>query len=149
MQWHFVGGWQSLFDNMLQTLTLDRIHVQQIVNHANTHSPLEACGLLAGKNARVEKVMFVKNQAQSPVRFVMDPHEQLQAFDWIDANEFDLLGIFHSHPTGPETVSPTDIAEAAYEVVHVICSQTHGKWKLRGFWIENGNSVEVTLQISE
>jgi proteasome lid subunit RPN8/RPN11 len=57
------------------------------------------------------------------------------------------LGIFHSHPAGPETASPTDIAEAAYEVVHVICSRNNDQWKLRGFWIENGNATEVTLQI--
>lgn len=119
------------------------------MEYVNIHAPLESCGLVAGKNERVEKVLFVQNQAQSPVRFVMDPHEQLQAFEWIEANGLDLLGIFHSHPTGPETVSPTDIAEAAYEVVHIICSRMNDRWKLRGFWIENGRSVEVTLQITE
>lgn len=118
-----------------------------MIDHVNAHAPLEACGLLAGKNNRVEKILFVENQAQSPVRFVMDPYEQLQAFDWIESNDLDLLGIFHSHPAGPETASPTDIAEAAYKVVHLICSRTDDQWKLRGFWIENGMSIEVTLQI--
>jgi len=134
---------------MIPQLTLTREHIQEIVNHVKVHAPFEACGLLAGKNDRVEKVFFVQNQAQSPVRFVMDPQEQLQAFDWIESNELDLLGIFHSHPTGPETVSPTDISEAAYDVVHMICSQTDGEWKLRGFWIANGVSTEVSLQIVE
>lgn len=90
----------------------------------------------------------VLNQAQSPVRFVMDPYEQLRAFDWIDSNGFDLVGIFHSHPTGPETVSPTDIAEAAYAVVHVVLSRTGTHWQARGFWIEDGKASEVTLQIT-
>jgi len=132
---------------MISRLTLSREHVQEIVAHVDIHAPLEACGLLAGKNERVEKVLFVQNQAQSPVRFVMDPQEQLKAFDWIESNELDLLGIFHSHPAGPETVSPTDIAEAAYDVVHVVCSQTDGQWRLRGFWIKTGKTEEVTLQI--
>jgi proteasome lid subunit RPN8/RPN11 len=134
---------------MIPKLTLNGKHVQEIVGHVNVHAPLEACGLLAGKNDRVEKVLFVGNQAQSPVRFVMDPSEQLKAFDWIESNELELLGIFHSHPAGPETVSPTDIAEAAYDVVHVVCSRLHGQWKLRGFWIENEKSVEIALQIVE
>ena len=134
---------------MISQLTLTREQIQKIMEYVNIHAPLESCGLVAGKNERVEKVLFVQNQAQSPVRFVMDPHEQLQAFEWIEANGLDLLGIFHSHPTGPETVSPTDIAEAAYEVVHIICSRMNDRWKLRGFWIENGRSVEVTLQITE
>jgi proteasome lid subunit RPN8/RPN11 len=132
---------------MIRLLTLSKQQAREITDHLNSHIPLEACGLLAGTNGRVEKVLFVPNQAKSPVRFVMDPYEQLKAFDWIDANEFDLLGIFHSHPAGPEIASPTDIAEAAYDVVHVICSRKNGQWKLRGFWIENGKETEVTLQI--
>ncbi|MDX1378706.1 MAG: M67 family metallopeptidase [Anaerolineales bacterium] len=130
-------------------LTLTRDQVDAIIKHVDRHVPLEACGLLAGKNDRVEKVFFVRNQAQSPVRFVMDPNEQLQAFNWIDDHELDLLGIFHSHPAGPETASPTDIAEATYEVVHIICSHRMDRWKLRGFWISAGKATEVTLQIVE
>lgn len=134
---------------MISQLTLDKKHVQEIMDYVNIHAPLEACGILAGKNGRVEKIIFVQNQAQSRKRFVMDPYEQLQAFDWIESNDLELLGIFHSHPTGPEAVSPTDIAEAAYEVVHVICSRTDSQWKLRGFWIENKEVTEVTLQVEE
>ena len=117
--------------------------------HVAQHVPLETCGLLAGKNDRVEEVIFIRNHAQSPERFVMDPYEQLKAFDWIESNGFDLLGIFHSHPTGPETLSMTDIAEAAYEVVHLIWSLNGDLWKLRGFWIENGQAFEVSLLIEE
>jgi proteasome lid subunit RPN8/RPN11 len=128
-------------------LILSKEQILEITNYLDGRLPLEACGLMAGKNDRVEKILFVENQAKSPVRFVMNPYDQLKAFDWIDANGLDLLGIFHSHPAGPETASPTDIAEAAYEVVHVICSRNNDQWKLRGFWIENGNATEVTLQI--
>jgi proteasome lid subunit RPN8/RPN11 len=134
---------------MKTQLALTRTHVQEIIKHVDIHAPLESCGLLAGKNDRVEKVLFVQNQAQSPVRFVMEPYEQLRAFEWIESNGLDLLGIFHSHPAGPETASPTDIAEAAYAVVHVICSGKDGNWKLRGFWIGNGEAVETALEIVE
>jgi proteasome lid subunit RPN8/RPN11 len=134
---------------MKTQLALTRTQVQEIIEHADIHAPLESCGLLAGKNDRVEKVLFVQNQTQSPVRFVMEPYEQLRAFEWIESNGLDLLGIFHSHPAGPETASPTDIAEAAYAVVHVICSGKDGNWKLRGFWIENGEAVETALEIVE
>ena len=120
-----------------------------MLHHVDSHIPLEACGLLAGTDKRVEKVIEVRNQAQSPVRFVMDPYEQLKAFDWIESNGLDLLGIFHSHPAGPETASATDIAEATYEVVHVIWSRIEDRWQVRGFWIENGEAIEVTLRIIE
>jgi proteasome lid subunit RPN8/RPN11 len=134
---------------MLRQLILEREHARAIMDHAEIHAPLESCGLLAGKKDRVEKVLFVRNQAQSPLRFVMDPYAQLQAFDWIETHGLDLIGIFHSHPAGPETVSPTDIAEAAYAVVHVICSRSLDQWKLRGFWIEAGRVSVVPLQILE
>jgi len=134
---------------MLSHLVLSKKQVHDIKDHVSSHAPLEACGLLAGKADRVQKVLLVQNRARSPVRFVMDPYEQLKAFDWIDKNGYDLLGIFHSHPAGPEIVSHTDIEEAAYDVVHIICSQTDGQWNLRGFWIRNGEATEITLQIVE
>ena len=128
-------------------LILTRSHIEEMIQHAKTQAPLEACGLLAGRDARVESVLLVANAAQSPARFRMDPFEQLRAFDWIDARGLDLVGIFHSHPSGPEAVSPTDIAEAAYEVVHVVLSHREGKWRARGFWIEAGRSTDVPLAL--
>ena len=118
-----------------------------MIDHAASHLPLEACGLLAGKHDQVEKMITVRNQAQSPVRFVMDPYEQLRAFEWIESNGLELLGIFHSHPAGPETASPVDIAEAAYAVVHVILYRRGEEWIARGFWIQNGVATEADLQI--
>ncbi len=132
----------------MQRLILSRQHWREMLDHVDQQVPLEACGLLAGKNDRVEKVILVRNQAQSPARFVMDPYEQLQAFDWIETNGLDLLGIFHSHPAGPETASATDIAEAAYDVVHLIWSRKKNRWQVRGFWIENDHASEVALQIT-
>src|ERR1044072_7639326 len=108
---------------MKQQLIIGKKHWQEMLEYIQQHAPLESCGLLAGKNDRVEKVIFVQNQAQGPVRFVMDPYEQLNAFQWMEANGLDLVGIFHSHPTGPEIASATDIAEAAYQAVHLIWSQ--------------------------
>ena len=101
-------------------LNLKREHWDVMRAHVLAHAPLEACGLLAGKNNLVEKVLLIENQARSRVKFRMDPKEQLQAFNWIELNGLDLVGIFHSHPAGPETVSATDIEEAAYAVMQVV-----------------------------
>ncbi len=129
----------------MHSLTLTEEQLQKMLAHVDSHAPLEACGLLAGHDSKVESVLVVTNQAQSPVRYVMDPIEQLQAFEWIDAKGLDLLGIFHSHPTGPETVSQTDIEQAAYAVVYVILTPVDSSWRARGFWIEDGKYNEVAL----
>lgn len=115
--------------------------------HVTEQAPLEACGLLAGKGDSVEVVLMMRNAAQSPVRFRMDAQEQWQAFEWIEEQGLDLVGIFHSHPAGPETASVTDIAEAAYDVVQVIWARSNGVWAARGFWIEDGRASEVALQV--
>ncbi|MEW6403451.1 MAG: M67 family metallopeptidase [Chloroflexota bacterium] len=131
----------------MNPLTLTTEQLQAMIHYVEAEVPLEACGLLGGTDSRVESVHFVRNQAQSPVRFVMDPRQQLDAFEEIKSSGQELLAIFHSHPAGPETVSVTDIAEAAYPVVHIILAHLGGTWKARGFWIEKGQSDEVELHI--
>lgn len=136
----------------MHSLSLSKEQLQDITAYVTSHVPLESCGLLAGRDSKVEKIFFVQNQAQSPVQYVMDPIEQLNAFEWIESNNMDLLGIFHSHPTGPETVSPTDIAQAAYAVTYIILAPVDNnntrEWHARGFWIENGSFSEVLLQVT-
>lgn len=128
-------------------INLKQEHFDIMRAHVDAHAPLEACGLLAGKNNTVEKVLLIANQAQSPVKFRMDPAEQLGAFNWMESNQLDLLAIFHSHPAGPETVSAADIAEAAYAAAQIIWSRPKGIWQARGFWIENGEAAEVQLRL--
>jgi len=132
---------------MIKILKLKPEYWRAMRQHVAALAPLEACGLLAGKGDSVEAVLRVRNAEQSPVRFRMDPQEQFNAFEWIEANGLEMIGIYHSHPSGPETASATDIAEAAYEVVHVIWSRSKRTWKARGFWIEAEEVAEVNIQI--
>jgi proteasome lid subunit RPN8/RPN11 len=132
----------------MRSLTVTNEQLQSMIEYVDSHAPLEACGLLAGRDARVEKIFFVQNQAQSPVRYVMEPVEQLRAFEWIESNKMELLAIFHSHPNGPETVSPTDVAEAAYDVIQMVLSRANNSWKTRAFWIEENSFDEADLQIT-
>jgi len=134
---------------MTRRLIVPRDILTGMTEYVAVRAPLEACGLLAGKQDRAEKMFGVGNQAQSPVRFVMDPYEQLKAFERIESDGLELVGIFHSHPAGPGTVSSTDIAEAAYAVVHIILSFNGTDWIPRGFWIENGAATEVSLLFGE
>lgn len=128
-------------------LRLTRSHVEEMIRHVDSLSPLEACGLLAGRAGQVEAVIPITNAEHSPVKFRMDPLEQLRAFEWMDERGLHLLGIFHSHPSGPETASPTDLDEAAYDVVQIILSQRESAWQTRGFFYQNGKAEEAILRI--
>jgi [CysO sulfur-carrier protein]-S-L-cysteine hydrolase len=132
---------------MIRGLKLKPEHWRTMRRHVSSQAPLEACGLLAGKQNLVETVLRVRNAEQSSVHFRMDAQEQYNAFEWIDTHGMELVGIFHSHPSGPEIASPTDIAETTYEVVHVIWSRKKRIWSARGFWIEKGQVTEVDLQV--
>src|ERR1700752_1364349 len=77
----YPGDWQCSSDKMIRQLSISKKQWHEMRDHVARHIPLEACGLLARKNDRVEEVIFVQNQAQSPERFVMDPYQQLKAFD--------------------------------------------------------------------
>ena len=82
----------------------------------------------------------------------MEPVEQGRALHWMDTNSLDLLAIFHSHPTGPEVLSETDIAEASYEIVQIIWSPVslpEKAWQAHAFWIENGHLYNVELEITD
>ena len=129
----------------LKRLRLTGNHYESMRAHVDSCLPLEGCGLLAGKGNLVREVIPVPNQARSAVRFSMDPREQLRAFNWMDDRGLVLVGIFHSHPAGPDRPSPTDVAEASYRVVQVIWWRDPRQWKVRGYWIEEGRSLEVEL----
>lgn len=129
------------------SLTLSPAHWNAMRRHVTAESPLEACGLLAGKMGVVEAVLTVKNAAGSQVRYRMEPRAQLRALERIEADGQNLLAIFHSHPKGPAVPSPTDINEAAYAVVHIIWARVGRRWNARGFWIEEGHAAEVPLNL--
>jgi len=128
-------------------LDLAASHLDRMRAHVESCLPLEACGLLAGTLSTVLQVIPVANAARSPVRFQMEPREQLAALDHIEAGGLELLGIFHSHPDGPGAPSATDIAEAAYPVVYVIWWRPRGLWEARGFWIERERLTDVKLHV--
>jgi proteasome lid subunit RPN8/RPN11 len=132
---------------MIEKLILRRDLWQAMRRHVSRGLPLEACGLLAGKNERVEMTLGIYNAERSPVRFRMEPRAQWRAFQRIEAAGLDLVGIYHSHPNGPEAPSPTDMAEALYPVAQIIWYRVDGKWRARGFQIQDGKAAEITLEI--
>lgn len=123
---------------------------EQVLIEVTTHLPEEACGLLAGNDNLVSQILPIENILHSPIRYRMDPQQQLAAFQFIDNLGLELLAIYHSHPDGPATPSATDIAEAYYpEVVYMIISQAEDIYTPRGFLIHNRRVDEVLLEHKE
>lgn len=111
-------------------------------------APEEACGIILGRGSKAEVVIPVTNILRSPVRYLMEPKEQLAALERMEREGYDLLAIYHSHPRGPEEPSATDIAEAYYpDSLYLIWYRTNGEWQCRAFWIRDGESSETPVII--
>lgn len=133
---------------MVPALKISTAYWETMQRHVAAVAPLEACGLLAGITGEVAAVFAVTNILASVMRFRMDPREQLEAFERIQAAGLELVAIYHSHPDGPGLPSPTDIAESGYPVVNIIWTRSAGLWQARGFWIHAGGFSEALLHVA-
>lgn len=130
-------------------LHIKRPLYQAMIAHLQAHYPLEACGILAGTTDRISHIYPVNNILTSPVAYEMDPQQQLEAMIDLEGRGWEMSAIFHSHPTGPERPSPTDIAQAYYpDCVYVIVSLANLEEPVvRGFRIENGRYHEIEISV--
>lgn len=80
--------------------------------------------MLAGDElGRVTAVYPIENNLHSPTAYQMNPQQQLKAMLELEANGWQMLAIYHSHPNGPETPSLTDIQQTTYpEALSLIVS---------------------------
>src|SRR3989442_12282358 len=95
----------------MTVLELSRDQAGALIKHAEEESPNECCGLLAGRNGRVERVYPGTNVDHSPYTYLMDPKEQLAAFKEMEAGGWDLCGFYHSDTHRPAYPSSTDDAK--------------------------------------
>ena len=131
-------------------LTIERPFLNQILEHLQGCYPLEGCGLVAGNEAGwVTAVYHIDNILQSPTAYEMDPRQQIQAMLDLEAQGWQLLAIYHSHPQGPNYPSPTDIALAFYpEAANIIVSlQDRAVPKIRAFTIVAHKVAETSIKV--
>jgi proteasome lid subunit RPN8/RPN11 len=132
-------------------------HWRQLVDHLRAALPAEGCGLLACEasvdgEVTIARIFPGTNTLASPTRFRMDPAEVIDAFRTMREQELRLAAIFHSHPTSPPTLSPTDLAEAHYpEAAFVIVSFASGSPEAVAWRLERREGrmtpVEVPVRI--
>jgi proteasome lid subunit RPN8/RPN11 len=123
---------------------------KQMRDHVSAGSPEEVCGLIAGftqgDSYHALKVIPVTNILHSPFRYRMDPEGQIQAFNEIETMGVELVGIYHSHPNGPDHPSKRDIEESYYpECANLIWFRNASSWSCRGYFIQNRDLIEVPI----
>lgn len=125
--------------------------LQQMIAQARTHAPIEACGILAGSNGKVEKLYRMTNVDNSRTHFMMEPREQFATIKDIRLAGLEMLAIYHSHPETPARPSAEDVKLALTpNVIYVIVSlQNVNGSAIKGFHISGNNITEVPIRILE
>lgn len=136
-------------------LTVPASVAEQVLAHARSEVPNEACGLLAGDLASGVAVAFhpARNEEASPLRYNVHPDDLVRIVFGIEDAGHDLLAIFHSHTRTPAVPSATDLRSAQYpDAFYLLATLSTPNAPpteaLRAWRIRDGRSTEVPLRIS-
>ena len=122
---------------------LDWLRAEALLSRAQ-----ECCGLLAGVSGVISAVFPARNALASPVAFEIAPEDLFAIFRSQRAAGLEHLGIYHSHPSGPETPSPTDIERAYYPAAayFILTPRPRGEATVRAFTIHEGLFAELNIK---
>ena len=134
---------------MTEQLRIRRSLADEMVAHLLEERPNEGCGLLAGNDDGVAKVIRMTNASGSPMRYSLDPKEQFVAYRLIEDESLELAGVFHSHTHTEAYPSPTDVRLASEDVPYVIVSLAHEPADIRAFRIVKANWDDSEGEIVE
>jgi proteasome lid subunit RPN8/RPN11 len=94
---------------------IQRELLDEILAHARAEAPNECCGMVAARDGEAVRVYRVTNAQASPMRYEMDPKEQLQVYEDIERSGWQLGAIYHSHTRSEPYPSQTDINQAFWQ----------------------------------
>jgi [CysO sulfur-carrier protein]-S-L-cysteine hydrolase len=129
--------------------------LQELIDAARAGLPNEACGLLvsdgyAADGASPMRYVPLRNAADSPYRYLINPQEQLSV--WLELEEANQVpwAIVHSHVASPAVPSATDVGLAFFpDSLYVICSLADDVPTVRAWSIRDGAVSEVQLAVAE
>ena len=140
---------------MSAAFRLDGVLCEEMIAHCLSGRPNEACGILGSSGERVVKVFRMSNASASPLRYSLDPKEQLAVYRKLDDEGWDLAGVYHSHTHTEAYPSPTDIRLASEDVPYLIVSLASEPASVRAFRIikeswaaEDGRIEEIPVEIA-
>jgi proteasome lid subunit RPN8/RPN11 len=145
---------------------------EELIAHAREGDPDEVCGMLAGRNGRVERVFRVRNIADEvgsesgvfrdratliptagrrPVHYYMDPLDQLRVYREIDDLDLDVIAYYHSHTHTEARPSPTDVrlAHDPSALWVLVSLENTGRPDVRAWRIAKSDEAAETGEVIE
>jgi proteasome lid subunit RPN8/RPN11 len=131
-------------------MRIPRSMLDRIVAQARDEAPNECCGMIASRDGTAVTLHPARNAAASPLRYELDPKEQLRIQTAIDDAGLDLGVIYHSHTRSAPLPSQTDINLAGYpDALYLIVGVAGEEADIRAWRIVDGAVEEAALDIEE
>jgi proteasome lid subunit RPN8/RPN11 len=133
---------------MGSAIRIRREILARLLEHARQDPLKECCGLLAGWSGIITQAFPATNASNdSNKAYEIAPEELFRLMREIRADELELLGIYHSHPTGENQPSARDVERAYYpDAAYFILSPSTNVTKaVRAFSIREGQVTELEV----
>ena len=126
---------------------------ERLVELARQGAPNEVCGYVVGHRGeplRASGLYPVENALMSPTAFALDGQSMIDAEKRIETDGYEILGVYHSHPTSPPEPSKRDRRDASeYDpfgyLVHLIVSLANEEAEIRAWIYTDGQAVGLDL----
>ena len=131
-------------------MRIRRSQLDELIEHARAEAPNECCGLIAALDGRAVAVHRATNAAHSPLRYELEPKEQLHLELGIEDAGQELGAIYHSHTRSAPLPSQTDINLAFYpDALYIIVGVAGEDAEVRAWRIAGGAVEEAPLEVEE
>lgn len=114
-------------------ITITAQAYRELAGYCVSKLPVEACGLLSGREGIAETCWPITNREESPTAFTMDEAELDMVLEEIERSGEELVGMFHSHPTAAAKPSPFDKEHIVFPCSYLILSLASGRPRLRSY----------------
>ncbi len=133
-------------------MRIRRSQLDELIEHARAEAPNECCGMIAAIDGRAVAVHRATNAAHSPLRYELEPKEQLHLELGIEDAGQELGAIYHSHTRSEPYPSQTDVnlANPLFgDPLYVIVGVKSDEPDVRAFHIVGGQISEAVLEIED
>jgi proteasome lid subunit RPN8/RPN11 len=119
-----------------------------MLEEARLNPEKECCGLLAGRDGAITAMFPAANALASQSAYEISPVDIFRLMREIRSAGLEMLGIYHSHPTGQNHPSKRDIESAYYPdaAYFILSPQASAINPIRAFAIRGGEVTDLAVE---
>ena len=128
-------------------MTLPRALADEMVAHARSELPNEACGILGGVDGTISSFHATRNSDASPYRYNVESADAVRVMYELDEAGEDIVAIYHSHTKSAAYPSRTDVQLGDPSYVYIIVSLAQPEADLKAYRLSREAETIEELQL--